>query len=133
MPASNEAHVGSVPERLAAVTLEQASFDPFAGVQPPAPAAPPPAKPFVGPIYVPPPAPPAINYRYLGQMTDPEGKTLVYLSRSDKDVLVAAGTSLDEGYKVEAITSDGVRLIYPPAGGRVTIPIPPAPPDSAVR
>lgn len=129
--AKGEAAVPALPAHVAAALLDEAISDPFIGPQPPSPPAPSPPKPFVGPIYIPPPAPPAINYRYLGQMTDPDGKKLVYLARADKDVQVSTGTRLDEGYTVEAITAEGVRLFYAPAGARVTIPIPPAPVDSS--
>ena len=119
--------------RLAAMTastrspLDKAGFDPFVGLQPPPPPEPassPAPKPFIGPIYVPPPSPPALNYRYLGQMTDPAGRRMVYLSGGDRDVTVALGTRLDEGYVVEAITAEGIRLHYPALDVRTVIPIP---------
>ena len=120
-----------LPAQLVSTALDEAESDPFVPPQLTPPAAPPSPNPFVGPPYVPPPAPPTITYRYLGQMTDPEGKQLVYLARADKDLQVTVGTRLDEGYTVEAITAEGVRLLYAPAGARVTIPIPPAPVDSS--
>ena len=107
-------------------SLDKAAFDPFVGVQPPPP---PPPKPFVGPIYVAPPPPPAappLTYRYVGQMLDPSGKQLVYLGKADKDFPVIVGTRLDEGYVVEAITADGIRLHYPPLDARAVINIPAA-------
>ncbi|MED5621552.1 hypothetical protein [Ideonella sp. BN130291] len=67
-----------------------------------------------------------MSYRYLGQMVDPSGKQVVYLSRGDHDVAVSVGTRLDEGYVVEAITPDGVRLNYPPLHAQVTVPVPPS-------
>src|SRR5262249_29218969 len=76
---TNEAAAAPRPDRLGTASLEKASFDPFVGVQPPPPPAP---KPLVGPVYeppAPPPAPPQLNYRYLGQMTDPSGQRFVYL------------------------------------------------------
>lgn len=117
----------ALPPRLRAATLDPASFDPFIGVQPPPP---PPPKPQPVPVVVapPPPAPtaPPLAYRYLGQMVDPAGKRLVYLGKGDKDVLVAVGTQLDEGYVVESITADGIQLHYPPLDVRAVINIPPA-------
>jgi hypothetical protein len=65
-----------------------------------------------------------LNYRYLGQMTDPTGQHLVYLSGPTKEIAVAVGTRLDEGYVVEAITGDAVRLHYPPLDARAVIPLP---------
>ena len=99
--ASNGLPRKAVPSRLPVVTLDPANFDPFVGAQPPPP---PPPKPQPMPVVVapPPPAPmaPPLSYRYLGQMVDPSGKRLVYLGKGDKDVLVAVGTQLDEGYVV---------------------------------
>lgn len=129
--ASAASDAPALPERLAAPALDQASFDPFIGAQPPAPPAP---RPVVGPIDVPPappPAPPALTYRYLGQMTDPAGKQLHYLARADKDVTVGVGTQLDEGYVVEAITHDAIRLHHIALNVRVQITIPTADPSGA--
>jgi hypothetical protein len=109
------------------VHWDKASFDPFAGLQPPSPPVVSTAsvpKPFVGPTYVPPPAAPVLNYRYLGQMVDPSGQRLVYLAGPTKEVRAAVGTRLDEGYVVEAINTDGVRLHYPPLDARAVIPLP---------
>lgn len=117
----------ALPSRLPVLTLDSANFDPFVGVQPPPP---PPPKPQPVPVAEapPPPAPtaPPLSYRYLGQMVDPSGKRLVYLGKGDKDVLVAVGTQLDEGYVVEAIAADGIQLHYPPLDMRAVINIPPA-------
>jgi hypothetical protein len=120
----------SLPERLPALTLDPADFDPFVGAQPPPSPAP---KPVFAPALPPPPATaaapaaPPLPYRYLGQMLDPTGKRFVYLSRSDSmEVLVSVGTRLDEGYLVEAIGADGIQLHYPPLGTRAVIHIPPS-------
>jgi hypothetical protein len=125
VPSSRERVV--LPARLPVHSLDKSDFDPFVGLQPTPAAAPPlapPPKPFVGPIYVPPPPPPSIQYRYLGQMIDPTGKQVVYLARPDKEVPVSVGTHLDEGYVVEAITAEGVRLHYPALDARTVVPIP---------
>ena len=115
-----------LPDRLNAAPLEKSRFDPFVGVQPPPPPAP---KVVAAPVVeapAPPPPPPTLNYRYLGQMTDPSGQQYVYLAKPDKDVPVTVGTRLDEGYVVEAITADAVRVVYPPLDSRAVIPIPPS-------
>jgi hypothetical protein len=113
-------------EHLQTHSPESSSFDPFVGVHPPPPVAvlASAAPPFVGPLYVPPPPPPAINYRYMGQLVDPAGKQLIYLARPDKEVLITVGTGLDEGYVVESISSEGVRLLHPPTKNAVLIPLP---------
>lgn len=117
-----------LPERLPVHTLDKATFDPFVGLQPPPP---PPPKIVVAPVVVSAPMPPQLAYRYLGQMTDPSGQQRHFLARMDKDVPVAVGTLLDEGYVVEAITTDAIRLHYPPLNTRVEIRIPPSRDPSA--
>lgn len=119
--------LASVPGRLPEQPLEPADRDPFAIPQPPAPPPPPPAPPPPPP---PPPQAPALNYRYLGQFVDPQGQRKVYLARPDKDVLVEAGTRLDEGFRVETITDDEIRLVYEPLQQRTVIRIPSAAPSS---
>lgn len=124
--AAPEAPAMRLPQRLSTLALDKASFDPFVGVQP---LAPPPPGPFVGPVYVAPtpaPTPPTLNYRYLGQMTDPSGKKLHYLVKADKDVPIAVGTRLDEGYVVEAITAAAIHLHHPQLDVRAEIHVPPA-------
>lgn len=129
------AAVATLPERLAAVTLDAARFDPFVGaVPPPAPVAPPtPTKAIVAA-----PEPevqahaPALNYRYLGQMTDPSGVQWVYLANNELALPVAVGTRLPEGYVVEALGPEGVRLHYPPLDAHAVIPVPAAQ-DPATR
>ena len=71
-----------------------------------------------------------MTWRYLGTMITPAGQRLVMLARGDTTVTVQPGTRLDEGYVVEAIGSDAVRLVYPPLGTVVDVPIPPAQPTS---
>lgn len=121
----------ALPHRLPVHALEPADFDPFVGLQPP--PAPPPrpsatvlaAAPPAAPPVPPTPTAPPLNYRYLGQMIDPAGTRLVYLGRADKEVPVAVGTQLDEGYVVDAINANGIQLRYPPLDTRAVISIPP--------
>ncbi|MCY4757299.1 hypothetical protein [Pelomonas aquatica] len=60
-------------------------------------------------------------------MVTPDGRPMVLLARGDTAVTVQAGMMLDEGYRVLRISPEAVRLVYPPTGGEVDIPIPPAP------
>jgi len=115
-----------VPARLTEQMLEAADRDPFSIPQPPAPPPPPPLPPPPPP---PPPQVPALNYRYLGQFLDPQGVRKVYLARPDKDLLVEAGTRLDEGYRVDTITDDEIRLVHEPLQQRAVIRIPAAAPS----
>jgi len=120
-----------LPQALEPLTIEPARRDVFAPVQPPAPPAPLPPKPFVGPpLPPPPPAPPPVNWRYLGSMTTPVGQRLVMLARGDNSAVVEPGAVLDDGYVVQAIGSDAVRLVYPPLGTVVDLPVPPTSPSS---
>lgn len=117
-----------LPTQLDAAAIEAARRDIFVPVEPPAPkpVASPPAPPPPPP---PPPTAPAMTWRYLGSMLTPSGGRLVMLARGDTSVTIQAGMRLEEGYVVEAIGSDAVRLVYPPLGTVVEIPIPPPPPS----
>ena len=136
-PASESGSPASpVSEHLATTHFEAAHFDPFAGAQPPPPPAP---KPVTVPVAAlapvpPPPVPqpqaPPLNYRYLGQMSDPSGAMRVYLAKADTAVAVTIGTQLEEGYIVQTIDSSGIRLHYPPLDAHAVIPVPPAPDPS---
>ena len=117
----------ALPERLPHFEFAEAHFDPFVGLVTPVPPTAPATVVSLPPL---PPAapersmPPVLKYRFLGSFTDPNGNRIVYLTRGDKDVRVAVGTQLDEGYVVEAIDVDGVRLLFPPLDARATIAIP---------
>lgn len=122
-----------LPPSLSAVVLESAQRDPFMPWVPP--AAPPP-KPAVAPAPVPvqqpPPMPPVApaptaptqSLRYLGYMQTPGGAMLVLLADGDMPVPVQQGTRLPNGYLVQAMGQNAVRLIYPPTGTLVDVPIP---------
>jgi hypothetical protein len=47
------------------------------------------------------------------------------MARGEVSVHLTTGTQLDEGYVVEAIDPDSMRLFYAPRDARVVIPIPP--------
>jgi hypothetical protein len=118
-----------LPPAIEPTIVEPARRDIFTAVQPPAPPPPPPPKPFVGPpLPPPPPAPPPLNWRFVGSMTTPAGERLVMLSRGgDNATVVQPGTRLDDGYVVESIGGDAIRLSYPPLGAVVDLPLPPPP------
>ena len=112
----------ALPAQLSGKSIEPSVFDPFAGVLPPPPL---PVAKAVAPVAEIKPAAPPVNYRYLGQMLDPSGQWLVYLSGPDgREVPVRVGTRLPEGYEVESIKDDGVRLRYPAFEAYSLIPIP---------
>lgn len=70
------------------------------------------------------PSAPTLSYRYIGQMTGPDGVAYVYLARSDSAVRVQAGTVLEDGYIVERIDSDAVKLRHLASSGKANIAIP---------
>ncbi len=129
-----EAHTDRAPTELAqspplteaaaASTSSVSVFDPFAGVAV-TPLAPLP--PMVSPAPVvppPPPSPPTQDYRYLGRMTGPDGSQQILLGRGETLVSITKGTVLDNGFVVEAISTDAVVLTYPTLGFRTSISIP---------
>ena len=87
--------------------------------QPPAPKVA-----AVPPSMQPPPAPPAMLYRYAGQILL-DGHLQVFVSKDDTPIAVKPGDSLD-GYVVELISPDAITLIYPPLGNKASISISPA-------
>jgi hypothetical protein len=127
--AARAQRVAVVPGEFERELLEPAKRNVFAPVEAPLPKAsapmrPAPLPPVVTAVAPPQPAappPPALNYRYLGEMTSPAGERLVYLARGEEAVVVAAGTRLDDGYVVEAITEDAVRLAYPALGVKAEV------------
>lgn len=129
-PAERPAAAGrpALPRRLPAIELERATFDPFAGEQTAStrtqPAAPPVASPQAAPEVASAPVAPAISYRFLGRMIDPDGKAVVYLAGSGREIPVSVGTTLPEGYVVEAMDEAGIHLRYPPLDVRAIVSIP---------
>lgn len=72
-------------------------------------------------------ADPSPDFRYLGQMTGPDGQRQTFLARGDKSMAVAVGAEVEGGYRVQAIDAQGVRLQHPSQGVTLVIPVPPAP------
>jgi hypothetical protein len=71
------------------------------------------------------PAAPAVSHRYYGRVKGPTGDELTMLARGDSPVLITLGTTLDDGYVVEAIGPETIRLVYPATATAVDLPIPP--------
>lgn len=122
----------TLPEQLPLVALDEARLDPFVGFAPPPIAQPQPIrlkpKPVqsveqVAPL---PPSPPPVSYRYLGKLVDPQGQVLVYLTRQDEIIQVSNGTKLPDGYVIESISANSIRLHFPSLDARAMIVIPPA-------
>jgi hypothetical protein len=120
---------GPLPASLPAWSIDVARRDPFAVYSPtpsPAPAEPPPVKKPQRPLppAEPRPAAPAVTYRFLGRMLTPDGQMITLLGRDEQSIEIKSGQMLDDGYKVEAITDQAVRLVYPPLGTVVEVAIP---------
>jgi hypothetical protein len=134
--AATDANPASLPSTIASWQIEPARRDLFAPVvPPPPPAAKAPVLPVVAvaapvvaaPVVPPAPTAPAINLRYLGAMVTPEGKRLVMLARGETTFTVQEGTRLDEGYVVQSIGREAVRLFYAATNTVLDVPIPATP------
>ena len=129
-----------LPAVLDAVVLEAAMHDPFVGTVPvpPRPPAPPPrgsagqaslanAAAVPAPPSPPmPPTAPSLNYRFMARITSPAGTALTFVAKGDQVLQVQAGQRLDEGYVVESVDEQAVRLHFPPLDVRAVIAIAPA-------
>ena len=73
-----------------------------------------------------------MNYRFFGRMTSPDGQEETWLASGERVVLAKPGTSLEDGYVIETVSADAVRLAYPALDAHVQIPLPP-PPDPEHR
>lgn len=102
--------------------LSIAVSDPFEIAPPP----PPPAaksKP-AAPAAEPPAPPPPMNWRYLGQMTSPDNQRQIFLTKGDQAVPIEAGQRLGDGFTVDAVTLESVRLRHMDYGVQYLISLP---------
>ena len=112
--------------------LEPAKRDPFLGeeVITPSlaikkPSIPMVALPIITPPLPPPPAlAPALNLRFVGRMTGPDGIETVYASLGDVPVTLTLGLSLSNGYRVEAIKERVVEMRYIPLDTTARLELP---------
>ncbi|MDG0852177.1 hypothetical protein [Roseateles puraquae] len=102
------------PDSLARQVLSSAIGDPFRASLPSTmPIAAVPASPVTQPTpTVAPVVVPVMSYRYLGQLTDPDGKRLVLISKGDKDVTVSRGSLLDDGFSVVDIQKTHITIVH---------------------
>jgi hypothetical protein len=114
------------------MAIEPAKRDIFAPVELPLPKAGPSQPKLAPPVQtatplpmVAPPQAPPLTYQFWGRMVTPTGQRLTYLARGEIILPVSVGDRLEEGYVVEAVSDDGVQLLYPPLNQRVTVPIAP--------
>ncbi|WP_158218452.1 hypothetical protein [Roseateles puraquae] len=125
--------IGQAPDTLVRQVLSSAVRDPFRTAQPAvassaAMPAPPtvPAAPAAAPVVV-----PAMTYRYLGQLIDPDGKRLVLVTKGDKDVTVSRGSLLDDGFSVADIRKSHITIVHVATSTPFEIRIPES--DEAIR
>ena len=74
-----------------------------------------------------PPTAPPVQYRFFGRMTSPDGQATTLLARGESVVAVSAGMTLADGYVVQGVSAEAVRLSYPSLGTVVDLPVPPPP------
>lgn len=125
-----------LPATLPPLDLQTQGNDPFVPWQPssaPQPAAPKVAAPPPASLLVPTPAPvpptpqaPQQALRYLGFFSSPAGATVVLLADGEASFPVTVGTQLPNGYVVQSLGPDAVRLLYAPTATTVDIPLPAA-------
>lgn len=125
------AFTATLPAELSRPNLEPAIRDPFVAAAPPAPEASPPPPPVVQ-APPPPPAPPPLNLRFAGRMTAPDGSMIVLAAYGETTLALSAGLLLPNGYRVDAIETDKVRLTYPSMDALATLEIP-SPPRYEIR
>ncbi|MFT7775428.1 hypothetical protein [Roseateles sp.] len=106
--------IGQAPDTLVRQVLSSAVRDPFRTFQPPAASfaampAPPlvPAAAAAASVVV-----PAMTYRYLGQLTDPDGKRLILITKGDREVTVSRGSPLDDGFSVADIQKSHITIVH---------------------
>jgi hypothetical protein len=75
--------------------------------------------------------PPPLPYRVAGSVVR-EGVETILLERENVLLPVAAGDTLEGGYRVESIDAGGINLLYLPLGTRQVLPLS-APPGRSSR
>lgn len=70
----------------------------------------------------PPPQAPPLPFVYVGMLAE-ESRTTVFLSHGARDIAVRSGDTIDNTYRVDAVTSDRIDLTYLPLNQRQTLPL----------
>jgi len=109
---------GDLPER-----------DLFSPVQPPTAAPPPAPAARVAAVVVDAPVPlppvPTPQLQFLGRMVTPTGMTMLLMSQQDKVLEIGVGMQLVDGFRVDGIMPDRLKLTYMPTGDQLEFAIPP--------
>lgn len=69
-------------------------------------------------------APPATALRYLGVLFNPSGERLLLLADGEAVVTATVGTALPNGFVVQSVANDAVRLAHAPTGTAIDVPLP---------
>lgn len=101
-------------EKLKRTESDGSQKDPFARHSFAAPA------PQVADAPPPPPSAPQLPFRYFGKLTQ-AGKTEVYVMRGDELISVAAGSRIDNEYRVDRITETAIAFTYLPMKTRQSL------------
>lgn len=64
---------------------------------------------------------PVLDVAYLGRFTAPDGRVSVYLSHAGQDIEAKVGDTLDNGFLIETVSDDRLRLVYPQSNKHVEI------------
>ena len=70
-----------------------------------------------------PPSAPPLPFRYLGQL-ESRSRAIVFLVRAEDVIVAAAGETIDNVYRIEAITETAVEFMYLPLGVRQSLSVP---------
>jgi len=70
----------------------------------------------------PPPQAPPLPFVYVGMLAE-ESRTTVFLSQGARDIAVRSGDTIDNTYRVDAVTPDRIELTYLPLNQRQTLPL----------
>lgn len=81
------------------------------------------AAPAVAEVVVAPPGPPPLPFQFVGQMNDSTDQ-VVYLARGEQALLARTGETLEETYKVLAITPLQIEFEHIPTGQKQALVFP---------
>lgn len=117
----------ALPTALARTVLSPAMGDPFATAVP-APSATTllVETPSLLPSH-PPVATPPLNLRFVGRVTQANGKELIYMAYEDSVLSLTEGQSLPNGYKVDSVTQTNLRFSHPQLEDQVQLDLPALP------
>jgi hypothetical protein len=119
----------ALPAQWPTPGLERAERSPF--LPPTPPSAPTPQ--VIQPVVAAPGAPPSptMNYRFWGDMTNPDGRRTVYVVLGDTSppIQIVAGTRLADGFIVENVSDTDIVFLHEPSQQTFVLKIPAREPE----